>query len=345
MIMWLRFASFILLAFSMSQAFADNVLLANENQFPQLGWQVPGTGFNLGGYTSLSYENDKHQPEKLNLDDLSLFIHWEGEGKFRLFSEIDLEDSVSYEQGAGFTTRHAYLALERLYADYLYSDSLNLRFGKFLTPIGRWNLIHAQPLQWTSSRPLITERTFPTNATGGMVYGTVSAAGHNIDYSLYASIGEEWRPDPKQDPFEEAYGIHLALPDSGFGEFGISYAKFEQKSSIGEKRNLIGVDYLWTRNRYEVSAELAYRFSDKTSQFDERGLFIQGVAPLSERWYGVARYEFYDQAGDVPATNIALLGIAMKLSPTLILKAEYSHASNNRINSPEGVFTSFSILF
>lgn len=343
--MRLQFLVFMLLILGMGQASADNLIIASENKLPSLGWQIPNTGFNLGGYTSISYENDKDQPNNLTLDNLSLFIRWEGEGKFRIFSELDLEDSLSYERGNGFTSKHAYLALERLYADYLYSDYINLRFGKFLTPIGRWNLIHAQPLQWTSSRPLITERTFPTNATGGMAYGTVSAMGQDIDYSLYTSFGGEWRPDPKQDPFEEAYGIHLSLPDTGRGELGVSYANFEQKGSIGERKNLIGVDYLWSRNRYEISAELAYRFSSKTSQFDERGLFIQGVIPITERWYGVARYEFFDQTGEIPGVNIGLLGVAMRLSPTQIFKAEISHTSDNRIKASESAFISFSILF
>lgn len=344
--MWLSLSSFVILIFSMSPAFAENELDINENPLPPLGWQIPGTGINLGGYTSASFEHDKHQSDQLGLDDLSLFVHWENDGKFRLFSEIDLENSLSYDEGAGFTTKHAYLALERLYLDYLYSDRLNLRYGKFLTPIGHWNLIHAQPLQWTNTRPLITERTFPTNATGAMAYGTLPVIGQNIDYSIYASFGEEWRPDPDQDAFEEAYGIRLSLPDSGVGEFGFSYANFEQKDSIGEKKNLFGLDYIWSRNRYEISAELAYRFSDKTSRSDERGFFIQGVVPISEHWYGVARYELYDQAGERPAVNIALLGVAMRLSPALIFKAEFSRASNNNsLKAPEGFFTSFSILF
>ncbi len=316
-----------------------------EDYTPGRGWQVPGTGFRLGGYASAGIEDDHHQRRSVGVDDFSLFVTWEGEGKLRLFSELDLERPVAWEQGSGVTTQHAYLALERLYADYLYSDRLNLRAGKFLTPVGRWNVIHAAPLVWTTTRPLVTEHTFPTNATGAMIYGALPVMGHDFDYALYTSIGEEWRPDPKLDPFEEAYGGHLSAPLGHHAEIGLSYANFEQQSAVGERRNLLGLDYMWSRDRYEVSAELAYRFSEEGHHADEKGAYVQGVFPIAGNWYGIGRYEFYDQAGPAPAMNLWLAGVAMRLSPAMVLKAEYSHAENNRIQAPEGFFASFAVLF
>lgn len=310
------------------------------------GWQIPGTGFNLGGYTSGGFNDDRGADLwSLGIDDLSLFVRWEGEGKLRLFSEFDLEAPIDYEQGDGLTTKNAYLALERLYADYLYSDKLNLRGGKFLTPIGRWNLLHAAPLVWTTTRPLITDRTFPTNATGAMVYGTLPVFGTEIDYSVYSAIGNDWRPDPKLDPFTDADGLHLNFPLGQAGQLGISYANFEQESSSGERKNLVGLDYYWERDRYEVSSEAVYRTSDDGSNQTEKGLFIQGVAPISDRWYAIGRYELYDQAGSAPTMNLWLIGVDMRLSPATLLKAEFSHATHNQIQAPEGFFTSFAIMF
>jgi hypothetical protein len=309
------------------------------------GWKIPGTAIRLGGYASLEAEKDRHEPFKINASDVSLFVWWEGEGKLRFFSELDLEDALVYEDGQHPTTRHGYLALERAYADYLYSERLNFRAGKFLTPIGRWNVIHAEPLVWTSTRPLVTERAFPTNATGVMAYGTLPVGDREIDYSVYSAVGEDWRPNPKLDPFEEAYGMHVTVPVSPNAEVGVSYANFRQRASNAERKNLLGMDYFWTHERYEVSAELAYRLSDEGSTSDEVGLFIQGVAPLTDRLYAIGRYEWYNPAGPAAAMNIGLLGLAFKLSPAMILKAEYIHASHNTVKEPEGVFTSFAILF
>ena len=319
--------------------------LSDTDYRPGKGWQVPGTGFKLGGYASVTAENDHHRKRIIGLDDFSLFIHWESEGKLQLFSELDFERPLAWEQSKGINADHAYLALERLYADYLYSEQVNFRAGKFLTPIGRWNVVHAAPLVWTTSRPLITEHTFPTNATGAMVYGSLPILDNTLDYSVYAAMGDDWRPDPKLDPFEEAYGAHVTLPIESIGEIGLSYANFEQKSSIGERRNLIGIDYLWSHDRYEISAEAAYRFSDNGAKADEKGLFIQGVIPLSPRWYVLGRYELYDPSGSASSMNLWLAGLAMQISPAMRLKAEYSHATNNSIHAPEGIFASFAILF
>lgn len=332
----------LLLIFMAAAARADDTSIDYQ---PGQGWQLPGTGLRLGGYTSAGYQNDRRKPSSLGVNDLSLFTWWEGDSPFKFFSELDLEDGLTWKQGQRITTRHAYLGLERLYVDFNYSDSVNLRGGKFLTPIGRWNTIHADPLVWTTSRPLITERAFPTNATGAMLYGTVPAFGKTLDYSVYTALGDDWRPNPKLDPFSEAYGFHVSAPLSGLGEFGVSYVNFEQRKSIGERRNLVGVDYFRTFDRYELSAEAIYRLSDEGGLASEKGLFVQGVAPLTQRLYLVGRYEWFDPAGIARPLNLGVIGVALKLSPAVVLKAELSHASHNSIGAQEGFFTSIAVLF
>ena len=324
-------------------ALAQDAGQAGDHQ-PGRGWQIPGTGLHLGGYITASYENVQGSASHVGIEDISLFVHWENAGRLRLFSEFSLEDPIVYSPLTVSRTGHPYLALERLYGDYLFSDALNLRAGKFLTPIGRWNVIHAGPLVWTTSRPLITERTFPTNATGAMAYGTVPLFGKPVDYSLYSAIGHDWRPDPKLDPFTEAYGMHATVPVTASSELGFSLASFEQRSAAGERRNLLGLDYFWSRNRYELSAEAAYRFSQDGSRFDEKGLFVQGVAPLSQRIYAVGRYEYFDPAGPTHGVHLWLLGLAMKPVPQLVLKMEVREGSNRQSVAPDGVLASLSVL-
>jgi hypothetical protein len=334
----------VVLSFGQSVARADEPEQAPDYR-PGQGWEVPGTGINLGGYATLSFENIRHSPAAFSIDDLSVFAHWEGEGKLRLFTELTLESPVVYRPEDDSISRHSYLALERLYGDYLFSDALSFRFGKFLTPIGRWNVIHAGPLEWTTSRPLVTERSFPTNATGVMVFGTVPIFGKLVDYSIYSAVGNDWRPDPKLDPFEDAYGVHVTVPVSVAAELGVSLVSFEQKDSILERRKLVGLDYFWSHDRYELTAEVAYRFSEDGGPFDERGAFVQGVVPLSRRLYAVGRYEFYDRAGPAPPVNLWLTGLAMKPSPALIFKMEYRVGSDQPSVAPDGVMASVSFLF
>ncbi|MEO7939330.1 MAG: hypothetical protein ABIR55_11950 [Burkholderiaceae bacterium] len=312
---------------------------------PGQGWTVPGTNVGIGGYATLGYQNLTNETESVGLEEVSLLLHWEGQGRFRFFSEISVEDPIVYEPGSGILSGQSYIALERVYGEYLFSDALKFRVGKFLTPIGRWNVIHADPLVWTTSRPLITEHAFPTNATGAMAYGSVTLAGRTYDYSVYGALGSDWRPNPRLDPFSEAYGMHVATSLSARSELGVSLVSFEQRSSVGERRKLVGIDYVWHRGRTELSAEAAYRFSDEGGEFHEKGLFVQGVAPLSRSLYAVGRYEYYDAAGMGPHASVYLLGLAYKPTPWLVMKLEVRDGQHVSTLAPPGFLASIAVLY
>lgn len=308
------------------------------------GFRVADTGFSLGGYATASYQNLKHGPSRIALDNLSLFVWWQGEGRWKFFSELDYENVLA-SNSFGQEGEDHYLALERLYLDYDVTDTTTIRAGKFLTPIGRWNLIHATPLVWTTSRPLITTRSFPTNVTGLMLYGTLPAMANGFEYTLYASRGNEIRPNPDLDTFDEAIGAHAIIPLSTEAQIGISLASFEQENAPNETKQIAGLDFVWARSRYEFSAEGVYRFSDKGHLWDERGAFGQLVVPLSEKTYAVGRYEVYQPALANQATQLFVAGLNYRYTPAVVLKAEWIAGKNNHTGAPEGFMSSLSILF
>ncbi len=328
---------------------AGNPARAEDSQLEPLtyrlgeGLRLPGTGFGLGGYGTATIDKLKHAPARATLEDISLFLWWEGEGRWKFFSEFDFENMVS-TRSTGKNTDAPYLALERIYFDYALNETTNIRAGKFLTPIGRWNLIHATPLVWTSSRPLVTERSFPSNATGLMLNGTLSNLG-GTEYALYASGGTEIRANPTLDPFNEVVGGHLTLPSLGNSRIGLSYATFEQKNTRGEHKELYGVDFVWAKNRYEVSAEGIYRYSNNGRTWDEKGAFVQLVVPLTEKLYAVGRYENFRKSRATAATELWIGGLNYRITPVVALKAEWISSKNNNIGAPEGFMSSVSILF
>lgn len=341
----IRLAVAICLAIFGLQALADDTPPDDSPYRFGDGLRIPGTGLRLGGYATASYENSRQQPARTALDNASLFVWWEGEGRWKFFSELDLENVLSYPHS---TTEAGdrYLALERLYVDYAFTDTTTIRGGKYLTPIGRWNLIHATPLVWTTARPMITSpQVFPGNVTGLMLSGALPMADTSIEYSLYASNGREVRPNPDIDPFNDVIGGHATLALPRGGQLGISYAIFEQKKTRDERKQLLGLDFLWSRNRFEVSAEGIYRFSDNGSAWDEKGGFMQLVAPLTEKLYAVGRYEIFRKAQEPNATQLWLTGLNYRITPAIVLKAEWIASRNNHIGAPDGFMSSVSILF
>jgi hypothetical protein len=310
----------------------------------QGGISIPGTDLVLGGYVTSSIEKLAHDPTRFALDNASLFLWWDGGGRWRFFSEVDYQNLLRNHR-VNDNEGERYLALERLYADYAFSENASLRIGKFLTPIGRWNVIHATPLVWTTSRPLITTNVFPGNVTGLMVSGTAPVGHSGVDYSVYASRGNEFRPNPYQDTFRESVGVHVAMPLPMDVQLGMSFSSFDQESHKGENKRLLGLDFYWSRHRYELTGEGVYRFSDNGSDWDERGVFLQGVAPLGEKLYAVGRFESYRQALQPEATKLWIAGINYRHTPAIVLKAEWVVGSDNRINAPTGFMTSLSLLF
>lgn len=319
------------------------------------GLHLGDSGFVLGGYGTVStgqgeanHEGQSHDSEwRAGIDSLSAFLWWNGGGRWSFFSETELEDSLVARPGK-LTARQSEVELERFYVDYAQNDRLKLRVGKFLTPVGRWNLIHASPLVWTGSRPLITETTFPTNATGAMVYGVLPWTSQGVEYSLYYSPGVELARDQEIDPFSEALGGHLSLTPLPYTQVGISYVNFEQEYTRDERKNLYGVDFIWARHRWEISGEFDYRtVSSRSTARDETGLYVQAVAPLTARLYAVARYETFRRTDAVRDLNLYLGGLNFRYSPAIVFKAEYSSATDtgDEVEIRDGFLASLAVLF
>jgi hypothetical protein len=178
-----------------------------------------------------------------------------------------------------------------------------------------------------------------------MVNGTLPTMAHGVEYSLYASKESELRPNPDLDPFHEAIGAHVTFPLLEDGQVGFSYASFEQEKVPGENKQLAGADFVWSRNRYDLSAEGVYRYSDIGNSWDERGAFVQLVAPLSEKLYAVGRYEFFRQARETQTTQLWVGGLNYRFTPAIVLKAEWIGGRHNSIDAPEGFMSSLSLLF
>lgn len=309
-----------------------------------------GSGFDIGGYAALDAADYRDSSAAATLRSVSVLLSWQGDGRWSFFGELEAENLVTIN-ASGLDSEigndhDRELALERLYGDYAWSDAVQFRVGKFLTPIGRWNVIHAAPLTWTTSRPLITEKTFPDNATGVMAHGVVPVAERALEWSLYASPGKELLPERDSDPFKEAYGLRLDY-DLGYRlQLGASLVEFEQEHEKGEHKTLYGVDFLWRYRDYELSGEWAYRVrTGRGDEADEQGSYMQAVVPIVSTLYGVARYETFQPTGTGPGLNLYLGGLAWRFRPGWVAKAEYRVATDNGVGEPEGWLASLAVLF
>lgn len=324
------------------------------------GLNIPSAHLNLGGYINVTFERFESNQDVVALDDLSLFISWSPFDQIRFFTELEMETLISTD---GITDFSNSFSLERLYVDFLITDSFAIRFGQFLTPVGIWNTTHAAPLVWTTSRPIVTEsQTFPSRTNGLMFTKQFVVNGHDLDISLYFDDSDDL--DPRQidgihdsehiDPevaFEHAIGGHINYQPMESFKTGFSYLAFKKRSDIHSSTNhLLGVDLLWEKDGYQIQMEFAYRTASDQQGTETSG-YLQGIAPLGHKLFAIGRYEFVDGQHQLDSTitdgttHVGVAALAWRPYIPLVIKAEYRFGDNNELLAPSGFFSSISMLF
>ncbi len=310
------------------------------------GLSLPDRHLLVGGYFNFTYENLRNGTDHANLDDLSLFLTWTPHPRIRLFSELEMEDLVTLRKD-NIDSNRRFFSVERLYLDYFAGENWRLRLGKFLTPVGRWNVIHAAPLVWTTSRPLATEYVFAPHATGLMVTGRFG----DLVLSGYVDASEALDPKPNPVAFRSGGGLYLAYePESGF-HLGLSYLHFKMgKPLFQPDTDLFGADFQWQWHRFEASGEFVYR-RPNSGRDQEKGLYLQAVVPLVKRLFAVGRYEFLQGTHFLESgprrgtTHLEIAGLAWRPAPPLVFKLEYRFGQHSRRIAPAGLFLSAAMLF
>lgn len=322
------------------------------------GLRFPALGLDIGGYTSLQYENLKGRSPVFSLHDLSLFVSKRLGSNWSVFTEMEVGDALRVSED-GDVTHNEEFDIERLYADYRHSPEVTLRLGKFLTPVGRWNMIHADPLVWTVSRPLTATAPFARHATGAMLYGAVPAAGRDLDYWFFVDDTVQLDHGEADERAYDTAGSSIDTPNQFDRAVGgrLLYHFLEDRFSVGASyvylanrapqpdQNLVGVDFLWSSRHVELSGEAVIRTVDDGSHADARGAYVQAVVPLPQHFYAIGRYERY-RADDLDGTaRLHTFGLTYRPRPPLSLKLEYRNGADNERVAPDGWLASLAILF
>jgi hypothetical protein len=307
------------------------------------GLRVGDTGLVLGGFTTAEVERLEGGESSGGVDGVNFLAFIDPVPYLHLFTELELGQLAVLESGRRGVRSAPKLEINRLYLDFGPNDALNVRFGKFLTPIGRWNVTRIEPLLWTTSEPLIVEEVFDETATGAMLHGSVFPHGGALSYSLYGTFMDSLDVDPADRPARRSAGAHLEWASLKGWTVGASY--FASQLHNGEWNHLGGADFLWQpHRRVEVSGEALF---GEGSREDGAlwGLYAQTVVEMVRTLYLVGRYERFDPPGAGRALNLFDLGLAWTPVPYLRFKADYLIADHRDELAEPGLRLSFSILF
>jgi hypothetical protein len=305
-------------------------------------------GGSPGGQASSEGGAQSSRRARLDVSHLSGIAWWEPSPAWKALVEVDFQDVLqlpAHDDANDGRASSAYVALDRLYVDWRLSESLTVRAGKFLTPIGRWNQDHSDPQTWTVLRPLLSDSAFPTSATGLMLSGSMPVATQWIDWQVWGSDGDDLRSSPRTSPFGHAVGGRVSTALNPDLQLGVSACRYTEAGAARVEYDLTGVDAAWRWRRAEFSAEAIARRANDGAAGEEHGWFVQGAVPLVERWWVVARMEAYRRTVDTHENRTALLGVVYRSGQHWVFKAEWAQASDRASGLPSGLLSSITLVY
>ena len=139
--------------------------------------------FTLGGYGEIHANfGEGKAPDQIDIHRLVAYVGYEFNDWIRFHSETEVEHGfVSSESGGE-------ISIEQAYLDFLLSDRLNVRFGRFLTPIGIISRKHEPPTFNGVERPSFYRFIIPTTwfSDGIGIFGSLVPA---LKYEVYVAGG------------------------------------------------------------------------------------------------------------------------------------------------------------
>ncbi len=300
---------------------------------------------NLGIYSSTDLTFDRDSQTNAGINEFSFWLSSNNDSRWQFFSEIEIEDPLSWNNGEKFNNAGSSINIERLYLDYNLSEKLNVRVGRFLTPNSRWNLLHAAPLVWTTTRPMATNWLFPIGTNGIMLFGALPFMDSAFEYSVFSEVLEDQKVEDQELRFQHVYGTRFSFKKD-ISEIGLSFLSFREKD-LNQNYHMLGLDFFTYIKDIEVSGEAFHRLT-KSNSDGGSGAYLQTAVPLNHigmpDWFWITRLETLNRPDD-GAVNRWLLGATWRIKPRRLLKFEFTGGDEAYPDAPRGFLTSFALFF
>jgi predicted porin len=282
----------------------------------------------VSGYADAEFyftDNDSEN-SRFRIRHLSLFFLKDIQEDWKLFTEIEYEDAPLIESAHTTddpATVQGKLFVEQMYIEYHPDLSWDVRFGRFLTPAGIWNIYHYPPYVPTQQRPLMVRQIFPQVSDGIQARYSHSFGGPVLDTHLYAAngAGNPGRLDRNE---QKAVGARFNLE---YGPWWAGASLYGERDNSGIKRSAWGLHLLANYSPFKFQAEYQYRDNDMAtgSDFIDRGFYAQGIYDIG-RWTLAARYDWYDPDSGLSDADLFRYTGAVNyhFAENVVAKAEYN---------------------
>jgi hypothetical protein len=300
-----------------------------------------GSGTSVGGYVSTEFRSeylnrlarrrsafDQHRLVPFIFSEITDRLHFGTEIEFEHGTKLEIEDGKA--EGAGEVN------VEFATLDYRFAEPLNFRAGVILSPIGRFNLTHDDPINELTDRPLVAREVIPgtLGETGAGFFGTIYPTDRSlVTYEAYIVNGftdelVEDALDSRRLDIREAPGTRGAESAAsknfvgrlGFSPMlGVEVGASVHTGEYGEGNDeesrsatIVALDGSWRRGPLELIAEAARLRADLSDELNTAGVsngrdgvYVQGNFRFGQGWLtpratslftGVVRFDQVDFA-------------------------------------------------
>lgn len=299
-----------------------------------------GEYLNIGGYISANYENSEIAKEYM-IDDVAIMAYGRLDERLSYLVELEAVEFWVRDFGDGTTSTNMKFRIERGYVDYKFSNYVQLRVGKFITPIGYWNLNPINVLRDTTSNPRYAQEIYPRFTTGAMLSGYLPSD-ESWTYNAFVQHNKDLDPNYNNIETDEYYGVEVKKSFDNL-TLGVNAGSYEVAE---ESFTYLGATLKYEHDRVQVLSEysmLTYNNIDNDGDtHDKYAYYLQGRYKLSPQHFLVGRYEKFRDGFHGIDEEIRIIGYNYRPIYPVSIKCEYQFNSDEDKNR---LLLSLSMLF
>ncbi len=340
LMLWLSLS---LLVLAENYTLGRGVTLYQTEQF-----NITAGGHFSADVQSVNPDNDTAQ-NSIGIENMALMLYGSYSDMLSFLVEYGNEDLYRYTNNEGDSQSPEF---RRFYVEAHLNDVLNLKLGRFLTPIGIYNPTYINALRWSNIRPLVAQEVFPDIITGAQLHGLV---GEHFEYAIFTQLEDDETSSISSVPISEFTGAELRYLFGVNSRVAINYGHYKS-DTVREICTFGGVNTLVPLGENEFTAEALYKDGTwttgggETTRWNDFSWYAQYVQNIREKHYATLRLgqKIRDGFG-VGSWNESngVLGYVYRPSTALSYKLEYRHFQRTGQGAyiTDDFHLSFSVLF
>ena len=300
----------------------------------------------IGGYGELHYNNLENKnaggtdKDQIDYHRFVLFISHEFSDSIRLFTEVELEHSLSGDGKPGE------VELEQAYVEFDIADNQKVKGGLFLVPVGLLNETHEPPTFYGVERNNVENKIIPTTWwEAGAAYNIVFDNAVSLDVAFHSGLETSSSSNyairsgrqkvAEATARDAAYTVRVKWTGVPGLELGatVQHQSDITQSSDGSagSANLIEAHAVWQKGPFGLRALYATWDLDGAGPAavgadEQTGYYVEPSFKINTEWGVFARYSMWDnQAGDNTDSEYSQVDFGVNYWPhrDVVVKLDY----------------------